>query len=88
MMQSDQQPMLSVIVPTYDRPAKTNRALRSILSQDFADLEIVVVDDGSPTPFTLADDLAADPRIRVLKQTTNRGAAAARNARGSRTRTA
>lgn len=40
-------PFFSVILATRDRPALFAEALRSVLAQDFADLEIIVVNDGS-----------------------------------------
>jgi glycosyltransferase involved in cell wall biosynthesis len=70
---------LSVVIPTYERPAATRRAIASALAQGSVVHEVVVVDDASPTPF------AADPsgegagRVRVLRLPRNAGAAAARN---------
>lgn len=40
-------PAVSVIIPTRNSPETVRRALRSIQSQDFADYEVLVVDDGS-----------------------------------------
>lgn len=76
---------LSVIVPTFDRPQKTERALRSLVGQGLA-LDVVVVDDGSPEPFTPSPDLDRALGIRVLRQAANRGPAAARNAGVAATR--
>ncbi len=76
-------PELSVIMPVRDAAGTIEAALRSALAQD-ADLEVLVVDDGS------RDDSAAraarfGPRVRVLRQARagpsaarNRGIAAAR----------
>ena len=72
-------PILTVVIPTYNRPDSTLGAIGSVLDQDFADLEIVVVDDGSTPPFALPAALAGDRRVRVVRHETNRGAAAARN---------
>ncbi|HEY1708741.1 MAG TPA: glycosyltransferase family 2 protein [Rhizomicrobium sp.] len=71
-------PFFSVVIPVYNRADVLETALRSVLDQTFQDFEIVVADDGS------ADDPAAvvarigDPRIRLLRQE-NQGGAAARN---------
>jgi CDP-glycerol glycerophosphotransferase len=74
-------PLVSVVVPTYRTAAYLPACLDSLLAQTYADLEVVVVDDGSP------DDSAAiaqsyadrDPRVKVLRQD-NAGLGAARNA--------
>lgn len=70
---------VSVVLPTYNRVATLERAVRSVLAQTIDDLELIVVDDGSTdsTPQLLAD--IDDPRLHVIRQA-NRGAAAARNA--------
>ena len=60
-------PFFSVIIPTYNRSALVEKAVKSVLSQAFGDLELIVVDDGS-TDGT-KESLSAtfrDERIRVL----------------------
>src|SRR4051812_5349711 len=71
-------PLVSVIIPAYNRKAMLCESIDSVLAQNCRDFELIVVDDGS-TDGT-ADELAAryGTRIRVLKQA-NRGVAAARN---------
>jgi Glycosyl transferase family 2 len=66
---------LSVIIPTRDRPQLLPRAVQSALSQTMTDLEVIVVDDASTQPV----DLPADPRLRVIRLSTPRGGAGARN---------
>jgi hypothetical protein len=66
---------LSIIVPTHNRPDLLPRAVDSALSQDFADLEVLVVDDGSDPPARLP----AHPKLRTLRHERSRGGAAARN---------
>ncbi|WP_254763820.1 glycosyltransferase family 2 protein [Natrinema marinum] len=70
---------VSVIIPTYNRAATLPRAIDSALAQTVADLEVVVVDDGSTddTDSVLAD--YEDPRVRSVTHATNRGANVARN---------
>jgi glycosyltransferase involved in cell wall biosynthesis len=70
---------VSVIVPVYERQALAERALRSARSQDVDGMEIIAVDDASEPPFHLPADLAADPRIRVVRHAQNRGAGRARD---------
>ena len=68
---------ISVVVPTYSRPEAVRRCVEALQAQDASDLEIVVVDDGSPQPLgALADGPHA---LRVIRQD-NAGPAAARNA--------
>ena len=71
-------PRVSVVVPTYNRAWCLAEALDSVLAQDVAGVELIVVDDGSTdgTPQLLAGYGAA---IRILRQE-NRGVSAARNA--------
>lgn len=72
--------IVSVVIPTCDRPESVGRAVRSALNQTHRALEIVVVDDCSSTPLALADDVSADPRLRILRLAERTGAGAARNA--------
>lgn len=74
-------PYFSLVLPCYKVAAYVERCVRSILSQDFTDFEIILVDDGSPdeTP-DLCDRLAAEhPCIRVIHKE-NGGLSSARNA--------
>lgn len=76
-MKSENDKLVSVIIPTYNRAHVLARALDSVLSQDYFPLEVIVVDDGSTdhTP-DLLDRYKG--RIRVLSQA-NKGVSAARN---------
>ena len=70
---------ISVIIPCYRAAATLRRAVDSALTGAPADLEVLLVDDGSPDDTgTLCDELAAaDPRVRALHRA-NGGAGAAR----------
>ncbi len=72
-------PFVSVCIPTYNRARFLLDAIGSALSQPFADLEVVVVDDGSTddTPAVLAR--VTDPRVRVFRQPENAGRSRTRN---------
>lgn len=74
--------IVSVIIPTYNRPQLLTEAVASVLAQTYRPIEIIIVDDGSTdeTP-RVADDLArAHPdEIRVIHQP-NRGVGLAREA--------
>jgi glycosyltransferase involved in cell wall biosynthesis len=84
MPQSDQPlntnpPLVSVIIPVYNTAAYIGEALASVFAQSFKDLEVIVVNDGSPDRERL--ELALSPymsRIVYLDQE-NRGPSAARN---------
>ena len=74
-------PVLSVIIPVYKAEKFLVRCVESILTQSMSDLELILVDDGSPDKSgEICDSLAAaDSRIIVLHQK-NKGVSAARNA--------
>jgi len=73
-------PPVSVIIPAYNAAATITQTLASAQAQTHADIEILVVDDGSTddTPAMVQHLAAADPRIRLIRQA-NAGVAAARN---------
>lgn len=73
-------PLLSVIVPVYRVEPYLDRCIGSIAGQTYENLEILLVDDGSPDGSgAICDRWAArDPRIRVIHKE-NAGAGAARN---------
>ncbi len=69
---------VSVIIPTFNRAEKVVRAVSSVLSQNFTDLDIIVVDDGS-TDGT-RDALAKfRNKIKYIHHSSNLGVSAARN---------
>lgn len=68
-------PLLSIIIPTYNRPHLLPRAVESALQQTMLDIEVIVVDDGSPEPITLPEH----PQLRIIPLPKNRGTATARN---------
>lgn len=72
-------PLVSVIIPTYNRAAMVQQAIASVLAQTFTDFECIVVDDGSPDDTAAAlQPLVAAGRIRYVRQA-NAGLSAARN---------
>lgn len=76
----EQFPLISVIVPVYRVEAYLERCIRSIVEQTYSNLEILLVDDGSPDGSGAICDCWAvqDSRIRVIHKS-NAGAGAARN---------
>lgn len=73
--------MVSIITPVYKVEPYLARCVESLRSQTFQDIEIILVDDGSPDNCPrMCDEFAAvDPRIRVIHKK-NGGVCSARNA--------
>ena len=72
-------PLISVVIPLYNREGSIGAAVESVLSQSFEDFELIVVDDGSTDGGPDLVEALGDPRIRLLRHPFNRGANAARN---------
>jgi len=77
MTKNPKKPLVSVIIPTYNRGWIVKEAIDSVLDQDFTDYELIVVDDGSDdnTPEILAGYGGV---ITILHQS-NKGVSSARN---------
>ena len=75
-----QQPLVSIIVPIYNVEKFLRQCLDSIVNQTYSNLEIILVDDGSPDNCgAICDEYAAkDDRIAVIHKE-NEGVSAARN---------
>ena len=75
-------PTVSVILPTYDRTGYLREAVASVTAQTYENIELVIVDDHSPTP---AEDVLSDVsfsslvQVQCIRHETNKGANAARN---------
>lgn len=76
-----EQPLISVIVPVYKVEPYLDKCISSIANQTYTNMEIILVDDGSPDNCPAMCDAWAekDSRIRVIHQK-NQGGGAARNA--------
>ena len=70
-------PLVSVIIPTYNRADLVRQAVASVEAQTFRDFEIVVVDDGGNDG--TYEVLSAERELRVLRHPDRRGVSAARN---------
>lgn len=75
-------PLVSIVMPTYNRGHMVSRALDAVLAQTYTNLELIVVNDGSgdDTQDVLARYADADRRVRVINKpnegipdTVNRG---------------
>ena len=74
-------PLISVIVPVYRVEEYLERCVKSILSQTYKNLEVILVDDGSPDQCPAICDACAekDVRVKVIHKE-NKGLSGARNA--------
>jgi len=72
-------PLISVVLPTRNRSALLPRAVASVLAQDYAHWELLIVDDGSDDDTPSVIDSFTDPRIHSFR-TNHRGVCGARNA--------
>ena len=75
----EQEPLISVIIPTYNREKTIDRAVDSVLKQTYSNLEVIVVDDGSSDRTEEIVKGISDPRVRFYKLPQNGGAGHARN---------
>lgn len=72
-------PVVTVVVPCFNTHQHLPEAIASVRAQTFPGIELLVIDDGSTDPQTLACLASLPPDIRVVRQE-NRGLPAARNA--------
>lgn len=72
-------PLISVVIPAYNRANTIRRCLDSVLSQTLSPLEVIVVDDCSKDKTAEVVQSYSDPRVRLITLTRNAGAQAARN---------
>jgi len=80
--------LVSVVIPCFNRADVIARAVASVLSQTYHNLEVIVVDDGSEDILELKETLDAfgDERISLIQQPHNQGGAVARNVGVTRSR--
>lgn len=72
-------PVTTVMMPAYRAENTIREAVESVLAQSEENLELIVVDDGSPVPVAEVLSDTRDRRLRVLRHGRNKGASAARN---------
>jgi len=71
-------PLISVVIPTFNRSELLVKAIKSVLNQDYSNFELFVCDDGSTDGTEEMIKSIKDERLTYLKQE-NKGCAAARN---------
>jgi glycosyltransferase involved in cell wall biosynthesis len=74
-------PVVSVVIPAYNREKVILRTIASVLVQTYHDFEVIVIDDASTDSTSdIVTSLAEkDERVSLVKHATNKGAQAARN---------
>jgi glycosyltransferase involved in cell wall biosynthesis len=72
-------PLVSVVIPTRNRPQLVKRAVDSALAQTLSQIEVIVVIDGPDEATSTALALINDARLKVIELPTNQGSRAARN---------
>lgn len=72
-------PLVSIIIPTYNRPELLERACNTAFQQSYKNTEIIVVDDNSSTDYSSVLKALEPLNITYFKRSTNGGGSAARN---------
>ncbi len=70
-MPQENNPLVSIVLPTYKRARVLPHAIRSVLAQTYANWELIVVDDHSPDDTAQVVAGFADPRIQYLRNEPN-----------------
>ena len=76
----EKEPLVSVIIPMYNRAGTIRRAIDSVLRQTYRNIELIVVDDASTDNSVQIVQEYAESRLRLITLPRNAGAARARNA--------
>jgi len=72
------EPKISVVIPTYDKAQYLGEAIESVLNQTYKNIEIIIIDDGSKDNTQEVVKSFNDPRILYIWQS-NQGEVVARN---------
>lgn len=74
--QALQLPLVTVGVPTYNRPNELRRCINELIAQTYPNIEILVSDNCSPDPRVarILSEISKNKHVRVFRQTTNIGA--------------
>jgi glycosyltransferase involved in cell wall biosynthesis len=75
---SHNSPLVSIIIPTYNRQELVARAIKSAQKQTYKNIEIIVVNDAGPDVGEIITS-AADQRVKYVTHEVNKGLGAARN---------
>ena len=72
-------PIVSVVIPVYNRTEELKRAISSVLNQTFQNFELLIVDDGSDDDIKSVCNFFGDPRIKYIRNDEHVNANKARN---------
>jgi glycosyltransferase involved in cell wall biosynthesis len=72
-------PVVSVTIPSYNHEKFVGECIQSVLNQTFQDFEIIIIDDGSSDRTVEVIQAFDDPRIKLFRHFTNKGACVAAN---------
>lgn len=72
-------PLISIIIPTFNRAHTIERAINSILNQTYKNIEIIIIDDGSNDNTLEILNIEKYSQIRLYQHEKNRGVTAAKN---------
>jgi hypothetical protein len=69
-------PLVSVVIPAYNRPAYLRDAIAGVLDGEYQEFEVIVSDDCSPSELATTVAQFRDPRLRYRRNSSNLGVAA------------
>lgn len=79
------QPLVSIVIPTYKRPDTLDRAIKSVLNQTYQNIEVIVVDDNNPDTegrtltIEKMKEFEDNPQVHYIQHEHNKNGSAARN---------
>ena len=73
------EPLISVVIPTFNRPSFIERACNTVINQSYKNTEIIIVDDASTTSYVDTSEKLAFKNVVYIKRKKNGGGSAARN---------
>ena len=81
IIESSDQPLVSIILPVYNSENTIGKAIKSIIDQSYSSWELLIIDDGSGdgTIEVIKTLSSKDHRIKTFRLSTNKGVAFARN---------
>lgn len=75
----DEYPLVSVVIPTYNRPELVNEAVESVQDQTYNHIEVIVVDDASDPEYQeQIEDVKSYENTTLIRHDTNKGGSGAR----------
>lgn len=77
MIKIENNPIVSVVIPTYNRAHLIGRAIQSVINQTYQDYEIIVVDDGSTDNTKNVVNTFTDERVKYISLAESSGGSAA-----------